>query len=312
MTPARLHPYLLVLLLGAVACGESAVSQGEGGAAAPVVLPEPDPDGVTVYRWADVYAAGRLDWAWAIAVDHGNLEQVERLLADGVDPDVLIGGDYQRSSEPRRYGRTALMEAAWSGHEELARRLLAAGADPLAREIEEEERFSGDTALHKAASRGRAGIVRLLLDAGVPVDLEGQGGATALRCAAGDLETFRLLSERGADLAKAGGATQLLDGVASSRATDMAALLLSLGADVEGDPGKRAYGYTPLWSAAVGGHEEMVLFLLEHGADPGVEPYGGDLVALTREAGHEAAAALIERARAGQPLRPPAEDPAQR
>ncbi|NNL66578.1 MAG: hypothetical protein HKP30_10070, partial [Myxococcales bacterium] len=269
-----LTPALMTL-----ACGDTASDEARRGLEAPtgeperVLLPEPDPDGITFYPWEDVYAAGRLDWAWAIASDHGNLEQLERLLADGVDPDVLIGGDYQRSSEPRRHGRTALIEAAWLGYEEVARRLLEAGADPLAREISEEEHFGGDTALHKAASQGHAGIARLLLEAGTPVDVAGQGGATPLKYAHDEPETFRLLQARGADLEKAGGATQLLHGAASSRSTEMAALLLALGAEIEGVAGKRQYGYTPLWSAAVGGYEEMTLFLLEQGADPHVKPY---------------------------------------
>ncbi len=310
---------VLLLAATALACGEpSGGAGGEGpkesaavDEAAPLTLPEPDPHGVTFYPWQDVYAAGRLDWAWAIAVDHGNLERVERLLADGVDPDVLISGDYRASEAPRLHGQTALMEAAWLGYEELARLLLQAGADPLVREVSEQEHFSGDTALHKAATQGHAGIVRLLLEAGVPVDIEGQGGSTALSRTADDLETFRLLTEHGADLEKAGGATRMLDSTASSRSTEMAALLLSLGADIEGLPGKRQHGYTPLWAAAVGGYEEMVLFLLEQGADARVKPYSGDLVDLAREAGHESIAALIERARAGKLLRRPAEDPAQ-
>lgn len=278
---------------------------------APTALPEPDPDGITFYPWEDVYAAGRLDWAWAIAVDHGNLAQIEQLLADGIDVDVLISGDYQSSSAPRRHGSTALMHAARLGNEELARRLLEAGADPLLREVAEEPLLSGDAALHKAAGFGHVGIVRMLLEAGVSVDLEGQSGYTPLFYASDDLATFELLRQHGADLEKAGGATRLFEGAASSRSTEMAALLLSLGAEIEGDPRTREVGYTPLWRAASGGHEEMVLFLLEQGANAHIVPHSGDLVDLARQAGHHSIAALIERARAGEPLRPPVEDPAQ-
>jgi hypothetical protein len=252
------------LALACMACelpeAENEAETASADESEPPGLPTPDPGGITFYSWDQVHAAGRLDWAWAIAVDYGNLEQVARLLADGVDPDVLIGGNYQASSAPREHGRTALMIAASLGYDELARQLLAAGADPLVREISELEHLSGDTALHEAASSGHAGIVRLLLDAGVPVDVEGRAGATPLSSAHHDL-------------------------------------------------GKRQYGYTPLWSAAVGGREEIALLLLEHGADPHVTPASGDLVKLAREAGHESIALLIERARAGLPLRPPVEDP---
>ena len=58
----------------------------------PASLSPPDPYGVTSYRWEDVYAAGRLEWAWAIASDHGDLEKIGTLLAQGFDPDTLIGG----------------------------------------------------------------------------------------------------------------------------------------------------------------------------------------------------------------------------
>lgn len=149
------------------------------------------------------------------------------------------------------------------------------------------------------------------LDAGVAVDLEGQQGHTAPRYGHNDLETFELLLAHGAGLEQAGGATLLFDGVVSSQATDLAALLLSLGADIEGSAGEHRHGYTPLWSATVAGYQEMVLFLLENGADAGVEPGGSDLGELARERGHQSIAALIERARAGNRLRPPAEDPSQ-
>ena len=164
----------------------------------------------------------------------------------------------------------------------------------------------GDTALHKAALKGNRGLVRQLLVAGIPVDAEGFDGYTPLFYAQSDLATFRLLLEAGADLDRAGGVTRLFD---STRDPEVAAFLLDKGADIEGVDGKREYGYTPLWAAAVGGREEMVLFLLEHGANPHVQPVSGDLVDLAREAGHPEIAAILERARAGLPLRPPAEEP---
>lgn len=55
---------------------------------------------------------------------------------------------------------------------------------------------------------------------------------------------------------------------------------------IVGDPTQQGYGYTPLWSAAVKGDEEMTLWLLERGADPQIVPTSGDLPDLARQAGH--------------------------
>lgn len=310
---------LLLLLLAAAGCeiaAPPAEQDAEGSAAdetaGPQSLPPADPEGFTYYRWDDVYAAGRPEWAWAIASDHGDLEKIETLLADGFDPDTLIGGDYTDPSASR-YGlyRTALIEAAWFGYDDVAERLLEAGADPGIHELTydddgREMGRGGDTALHKAASKGNARLVRKLLDAGVPVDVEGFDGYTPLFSSQTDLTTFQVLLKAGADLERAGGVTGLFD---SARDPEVALFLLERGADIEGVEGKRQYGYTPLWSAAVRGDEEMVLFLLEHGADPNVRPASGDLVELARAAGHPEIASLLELARTGRPLRAPAEAP---
>ena len=268
----------------------------------------PAPPGIVgefeVILWQDVYDAGDLEKAWAIASDHGDLEKIEILLGDGVDPDMLVGND--------GYKQPALVEAAWLGYEKIVDRLLAAGADPMAREVYYRdapfyESGKGDTALHKAALKGHPGILEKLLEAGAQVDARGIEGRTPLAGVSSDLQTFQLLIEAGADLERAGGVDSLFANAVSSDAVDLASFLLSRGALIEGDERHRGFGYTPLWSAAVGGREEMVLFLLERGADPRVRPGGSPLEDLARKAGHERVAALLLRAKAGEPLRPAVE-----
>lgn len=281
--------------------------------AGPPGLPAPDPEGVTYYRWEDIRAAGRLDWAWAIASDHGNLEQIEALLADGVDPDTRIGGDYTEGSNAPKEGlyRTALIEAAAHRYDDVAERLLEAGADPTMHEQTyvdgKEEGRGGDTALHEAASNGDAALVRKLLAAGAAADAEGFDGYTPLFSAQNDLETFELLLAAGANLEKAGGLDRLFD---STRDIGVGAYLLERGASVEGEGGKRQDGYTPLWSAVTGGRPEMVRFLLKHGADPSITTASGDsLLDLARQRGDGTIVDLLERALAGESLGRPAEAP---
>ncbi|MCB1035079.1 MAG: ankyrin repeat domain-containing protein [Acidobacteria bacterium] len=302
---------VFLLLLFAAACSPSAppsTSANDSGTAGEHEAATPDAPLIEgdfqVVSWEEVYAAGDLEWAWAIASDHGDLEKIEVLLGRGFDPDTPIGNE--------EYKRPALVEAAWHGYEAVLDRLLAAGADPMGREWFSEnvpfyEPGKGDTALHKAAAHGRASIVRKLLAAGVPVDVVGIQDRTPLASAAGDFETFRVLLEAGADVERAGGLDRLFDAAVGSDSLETASFLLSRGASIEGEEAKRDYGYTPLWTATTLGSYEMVLFLLERGADPSIRPGGKPLADLARESGHEEVAELLGRALAGKPLRPAVE-----
>jgi ankyrin repeat protein len=157
--------------------------------------------------------------------------------------------------------------------------------------------------------------MEMLLAAGVPVDVKAGDEhwyRTPLVSAIGDFEAFSFLLERGAKLEAAGKPGLLLDSAASRRSPDVARYLLEAGAPVEGDPGKLEYGYTALWSAISGssdrGRYEMVKLLLEHGAAPEREMYGGQtLLDLAREQGQERVVALMERSVRGEPLDMPVE-----
>jgi ankyrin repeat protein len=93
----------------------------------------------------------------------------------------------------------------------------------------------GKTPMHRLSWGRDVQAVERLLAAGVDIDAEEQGGGTLLHCAAGrgDLAWAQLLLDHGAD-PNAAAATQ---------------------------------GDTPLSRARLGGHAEVVEYLLGHGAD---------------------------------------------
>jgi uncharacterized protein len=97
-------------------------------------------------------------------------------------------------------GFTALHLASFFGHEEIARLLLAAGADAgaVARNSMRVQ------PLHSAAATRQLEIARLLIEAGADVNEPQEGGFTPLHEAAlnDDVELARLLLERGADPAR--------------------------------------------------------------------------------------------------------------
>ena len=93
-------------------------------------------------------------------------------------------------------GVTALMLAANRGNTEIARALLAAGAEVNVKD------GSGQTALTRAADSGRTDIVRDLLAAGAEFNAKDKNGRTALMAAAvsGHTEVAQALLEAGAEV----------------------------------------------------------------------------------------------------------------
>ncbi|MCA8923863.1 MAG: ankyrin repeat domain-containing protein, partial [Planctomycetes bacterium] len=124
--------------------------------------------------------------------------------------------------------RTPLMFAAEAGHADVVARLIAAGADPNARDAD------GHTPLIYAAGEGQLAVTRALLAAGADPLLAGQRGESPLHHAVleGHLELVRLLCDRGVD------------------------------------PGLLAAGVSPLTLAVRQGHEAVLRELLERGARP--------------------------------------------
>ncbi len=119
--------------------------------------------------------------ALVLAVTEGSIKVAQLLLASPqTDPNLLNSA-----------GESALMMASIKGHDELARQLIARGADV---------NKPGWTPLHYAATGGHVQIVRLLLEHHAYVDAESPNGTTPLMMAAqyGSTAALKLLLEEGA------------------------------------------------------------------------------------------------------------------
>jgi ankyrin repeat protein len=128
---------------------------------------------------------------------------------------------------------------------------------------------AGATPLMMAALYGDAPLVKELLDQGASPDVWNDAGATALMWSAGDLETVKLLVERGADVnARSNDArTPLLVAAGIRGNRDVVALLLDKGAKPSVKAPWVVADMTPLGEAAKQGDETIVRLLIERGAD---------------------------------------------
>ena len=140
------------------------------------------------------------------------LPLIKKLLDAGADPNALINSTPRarmREGSPRLVYATALMRAALAGDVELARLLLAHGADP---HISSKDR---ETTLMAACGTGfingyhrqrspaeRLELVKLLIELGEDVNAADNYGITPLMVAAnlGDIEVVKYLISKGADL----------------------------------------------------------------------------------------------------------------
>jgi uncharacterized protein len=117
-----------------------------------------------------------------------------------------------------------------------------------------------------------------------------------LAAAFADRETVMTLLDAGADVRQVSQTpmrNQALHALlALSKDADVTRLLIERGADVNA---AQTAGYRPLHQAAVAGREDLVLLLLNAGADKTARCDRGKTSAeYARERGHEAAAALLE------------------
>jgi uncharacterized protein len=186
---------------------------------------------------------------------------------------------------PLLAGETPVMVASRSGYPEVVEMLLAKGGSPNAHGTR------GQTALMWAVSQQHPAVVKVLIAHGADLKARSDvynevmavpphgylpynltvphGGETALMFAArvGDLESAKLLVAAGANVndADAWGvsATTL---AAHSGFTDLVLFLLDKGADPNAAPN----GFTALHEAIERRDEKMVAALLDHHADPNV------------------------------------------
>src|SRR5579871_1204782 len=267
----------------------------------------PQGDGATALHWAaywdDAATADLLLHAGAnvnAANDLGvtplglasSSAMAEKLLTAGADPNPAGAN-----------GESPLMVAARTGRADVAKALLAHGADVNAR-----ENVRGQTALMWAVSQRHPDVVRLLLEHGADVHARtrsnpqlvytgepsgagrsrtdwvmrevDRGGSTALLFAArqGDRESARLLVTAGASPNETGpeGMSALVMASYSGHG-DLAAWLLTKDAN----PNAANAGYTALHTAVLRGDTELVKQLLAFGANPNARITQG--TGITRE-----------------------------
>lgn len=131
---------------------------------------------------------------------------------------------------------------------------------------------AGSTALHEAAYRGHADIAKFLLDRGADINVSNNPGLTPLHYAAmnyfsrySSLDIVVMLIDKGADVnAKGSGGDRPIHTPALNCNLEMIRLLVEKGADVNA---KNDKGETALHVTSGNGSFECVNLLLENGAD---------------------------------------------
>jgi ankyrin repeat protein len=212
-------------------------------------------------RWAVLVGcmAGALNLAIAASANRAVLaDAMER--KDLAAVRALIGDSDVNVAQAD--GMTALHWAARHDNLELTQALLAAKADPKAR-----NRY-GVTPLSLAALNGNAAIMRALLDAGADANAPLAGGETPLMTAArtGKLDAVKELIARKVDLntkLEQGGQTATMWAAAEGN-TKVVEALIAAGADFRSPV---PVGFTPLLFAVRAGHTETVKALLKAGVD---------------------------------------------
>ena len=160
------------------------------------------------------------DTRLADAAEHNDVPAVQSLIAEKADVNA-----------PQGDGTTALHWAAFNDNLQMARMLVAAGAN-----VKATTRDGAITPLFMAAKNGDAKMIELLLQYGADANSTDERGTTALMTAAasGSADAVRVLIEHGADVnAKEGahGQTALMFAAALNRADAIKALL-----DAHADP----------------------------------------------------------------------------
>jgi len=143
-----------------------------------------------------------MDNRWMRAARVGDTDELRQLLQAGMESGRYVLVD-QGMVSPMAEQVTALHLAAFGGHVEACRLLLANGAEVDALTLPTERTESGDTPLMRAVWGRSMPVAELLLEAGADVDdVDGMTGDTPLLAAArsGQPTMCQLLLEHGADL----------------------------------------------------------------------------------------------------------------
>ena len=199
---------------------------------------------------------------FAVAIEDDDLDKVRALLDSGLSADTHI--DYGENFE------TPLMKAARSGTLEIARLLLARGADVNVQDGEQ------TTALEAAISRDQTAMVALLLEKGAEPNTVNKYMQSALSnaAAAGNLEVTEMLLKAKARPELPGLVlTPMMFGAFAGN-TDLIRLLVRYGADV--NYASKETGQSALTSAITAGKPEVVAVLIELGANVNQQAPDGD------------------------------------
>lgn len=195
------------------------------------------------------------------AITNDNLEEVKRLLDEGVEINAW-----------NKDGDTALMYASEDGKIELVKLLLDKGADVNA------TGYDGCTALIRACENEKIEVIKRLLKNKADVNVRAKDGETALICACqkGNLEVAKVLIAKGADVNAKGedSRTPLIMACIGSmdNQLEMIKLLLKNGSGVEI---KDDYNETALMHAAASNNPKIVKLLIDKGADVSAATEGG-------------------------------------
>lgn len=190
-----------------------------------------------------------------MAARYGHLDLVEYLLECCCAP-VEVGGSVNFDGETIE-GAPPLWAASAAGHLKVVQSLLGHGASVNSTTL------TNSTPLRAACFDGHLDIVKYLVEHKADLEVANRHGHTCLMisCYKGHKEIAQYLLEKGADVNRKSvkGNTALHD-CAESGSLEIMRMLLRFGATMEQD----GYGMTPLLSASVTGHTNIVDFLTTH------------------------------------------------
>ncbi len=225
-----------------------------------------------------------------IAVADGDLQVVRMLVEAGADVNAT-GKD----------GATALLGAAFYGHQNLVEYLIAVGAD-----VRSATKKDGYSILMLTALKGHADIARILVRAGADVNRSSRTGVTPLIMAAesGEIETLGVFLDKGADVnaAASNGSTALICAIQENFLLSIHELLdhgadPNVTANILVEPYEERLPFTPLCLAVCKGHKFISRILLEAGALQSAKCAKGQTpLQIAREHGHEQLVQLLESA----------------
>ena len=238
----------------------------------------------------DTNAAG-IDGITALhlATKENDIEFIRALIAAGADVNS-VAKDVDFNPNSRRFsgtggitityfGETPLYLAAEEGHTEIAKILIAAGADVNAKRVRDgvvldgiiRRGYAEDThilysyaPLDGAAEEGHAEVVKALIVAGTDVNAtDGRRMALHVAASGGHAEVVRILIAAGADVNARDGIA--LDAAARFGHAEVVRILIAAGANVHAAHG--FFGGTGLHVAAEEGHAEVAKILIAAGED---------------------------------------------